>query len=74
MVRSTGDGWTAIDDWGEQPELRRMPYALATVPERPRTVVAGLRGGVLLITEDAGDTWTRLGVQLPDVVELVATE
>jgi hypothetical protein len=28
---------------------------------------------VLLITEDAGDTWTRLGVQLPDVVELVAT-
>ena len=74
VVRSTGDGWTAIDDWGEQPELRRMPYALATVPERPRTVVAGLRGGVLLITEDAGDTWTRLGVQLPDVVELVATE
>jgi photosystem II stability/assembly factor-like uncharacterized protein len=73
VVRSTGDGWTAIDDWGDEPELRRMPYALATVPERPRTVVAGLRGGVLLITEDAGDTWRRLGVRLPDVVELVAT-
>jgi hypothetical protein len=27
---------------------------------------------VLLISEDAGDTWRRLGVELPDVVELVA--
>jgi photosystem II stability/assembly factor-like uncharacterized protein len=72
VVRSAGDGWTAIDDWGDEPELRRMPYALATVPERPGTVLAGLRGGVLLISEDAGDTWRRLGVELPDVVELVA--
>lgn len=71
VVRSAGERWTTIDDWGQAPELRRMPYALATVPERPRTVLAGLRGGVLLITEDAGDTWRRLGVRLPDVVELV---
>jgi len=73
VMRSTGDGWTALGDWGDEPALHRMPYALATVPEWPRTVVAGLRGGVLLITEDAGDTWRRLGVELPDVVELEGT-
>jgi photosystem II stability/assembly factor-like uncharacterized protein len=72
VVRSTGGAWTAVDDWGGEPQLRRMPYALATVPQRPGTVLAGLRGGVLLISEDAAQTWRRLGVQLPDVVELAA--
>jgi len=74
LLRTDNGGWTRIDTWEkDEPALHRMPYALATVPEWPRTVVAGLRGGVLLITEDAGDTWRRLGAELPDVVELEGT-
>jgi photosystem II stability/assembly factor-like uncharacterized protein len=33
-------------------------------------VVAGLRGGPLLASEDAGESWTRLDLDLPDVVAL----
>jgi photosystem II stability/assembly factor-like uncharacterized protein len=72
LMRSTGDGWSAIDDWGDDPELRRMPYALATLPGRSRALLAGLRGGTLLLSEDAGERWARLEVDLPDVVDLAA--
>ena len=65
-----GAGWTPIDSWGSDPELRRMPYALATPPERPGSLLVGLRGGTLLRSDDAGENWKRLGVRLPDVVDL----
>lgn len=72
LLRSSGGAWEAVDDWGETPELRRMPYALTTLPERDRTLVVGLRGGVLLRTDDAGESWTRMAAELPDVVDLAA--
>jgi photosystem II stability/assembly factor-like uncharacterized protein len=68
--RSRGDGWVAIDDWGNAPELRRMPYALASVPGHADRLLVGLRGGTLLISEDAGESWTRLDAALPDVIDL----
>ena len=71
-MRSSGGAWSAVDAWGDDPELRRMPYALATLPERPRALVAGLRGGALLVTEDAGESWNRLAVELPGIVDLAA--
>ena len=71
-MRSSGDGWSAVAGWGDAPELRRMPYALTTLPERPGALVVGLRGGLLLATEDAGESWTRLAVGLPDVLDLAA--
>jgi hypothetical protein len=70
IVRSFGNGWGAVADWGDAPELRRMPYALATLPDVPGALVAGLRGGVLMFTEDARESWSRLQVELPDVVDL----
>jgi photosystem II stability/assembly factor-like uncharacterized protein len=70
LVRTDNGGWSRVAGWGESEELRRMPYALAPLPEQPRTLVAGLRGGVLLLTEDAGTSWERLAVRLPDVQDL----
>jgi photosystem II stability/assembly factor-like uncharacterized protein len=70
LVRSRGDGWEAIDTWGDEPELRRMPYTLATLPGEPDRLLVGLRGGTLLMTGDAGETWSRLSLVLPDVTAL----
>jgi photosystem II stability/assembly factor-like uncharacterized protein len=73
LMRSHGDGWSPIDDWGEEPELRRMPYALSTLGGRPGWLLAGLRGGTLLVSEDTGESWRRIDLTLPDVVGLAAT-
>jgi len=70
LVRSRGNGWSAIDGWGDAPALRRMPYALAGLPEQPNRLLVGLRGGTLLVGDDAGETWTRLEPALPDVIAL----
>lgn len=70
LWRSAGDGWVAIDAWGDGQDLRRMPYALTTIPARRHHLLVGLRGGVLLHTADAGESWTRLPIELDDVVEL----
>jgi photosystem II stability/assembly factor-like uncharacterized protein len=72
VVRASGEGWSAVAEWGDAPELRRMPYALATLPGMPGALVAGLRGGLLMLTNDAGESWSRLTVELPDVVDLTA--
>jgi photosystem II stability/assembly factor-like uncharacterized protein len=47
-----------------------MPYALATVPGRPNWLLAGLRGGALLVSDDAGDSWTQSSAEVPDIVDL----
>ncbi len=72
LWRSRGDDWTAVDTWGGSPELRRMPYALSALPGKPNGLLVGLRGGTLLLTHDAGETWSRLAFELPDVIDLVA--
>jgi photosystem II stability/assembly factor-like uncharacterized protein len=68
--RTSGGPFTRIDTWGDEPDLRRMPYALATVPGRHDWLLAGLRGGVLLVTDDAGESWTRLSAEVPEIVDL----
>jgi photosystem II stability/assembly factor-like uncharacterized protein len=70
LLRSRGNGWEGVDGWGDAPDLRRMPYALVTLPDQPGRPLAGLRGGTLLITEDAAESWSRLPVQLPDLIDL----
>jgi photosystem II stability/assembly factor-like uncharacterized protein len=74
LFRSRGDGFDPIDTWGDVPELRRMPYALSTVPGAPEHLLAALRGGTLLLTRDAGESWSRLPIRLPDAIDVaVAT-
>jgi photosystem II stability/assembly factor-like uncharacterized protein len=70
LLRADGDGWSAIDTWGDDPALRRMPYALATLPGQPGRLVVGLRGGSMLLTDDAGATWARLEQAVSDVIAL----
>ena len=72
VVMSRGNGWTPVDTWGTEPGLRRMPYALCTLPEQPGRVLVGVRGGTLLVTGDTGETWSRLALGLPDVIALTA--
>lgn len=73
LWRSHGDGWVAVDGWGDSPELRRMPYALAALPGHPNKLLVGLRGGTLLLTEDAAESWSRLALELDDIVDLEAS-
>jgi photosystem II stability/assembly factor-like uncharacterized protein len=83
LVRTTGSrdgngaaaGWTRVDNWGDDPELRRMPYALAALPGHRGRLLVALRGGTLLITHDAGESWSRVSdtSQLTDVVDLAVT-
>lgn len=70
LLRSRGNGWAAIDHWGEDPPLRRMPYALAPLTEQPGRLLVGLRGGAVLLGDDAGETWSRVEAGLPDVIAL----
>ena len=70
LLRSRGNGWSPIDHWGDRAALRRMPYALATLPGQPGRLLVGLRGGAMLVGEDAGELWSRLETRLPDVVAL----
>jgi photosystem II stability/assembly factor-like uncharacterized protein len=78
LLRSGANGgersgdWVPIDSWGEDPALRRMPYALAALSgERGRLLVA-LRGGTLMLTDDAGESWSQLDANLVDVVDMAA--
>jgi photosystem II stability/assembly factor-like uncharacterized protein len=70
LWRSRGDGWSAIDEWGSTPELRRMPYVLATLPGQPDRLIVGLRGGTLMLTDDAGESWTCHSLAVPDLIDL----
>jgi photosystem II stability/assembly factor-like uncharacterized protein len=70
LWRSHADGWVAIDTWDGSPELRRMPYALTALTGQPNRLLVGLRGGTLLLSDDTGDSWSRLPIELSDVVDL----
>jgi len=70
LLRSRGNGWSAIDHWGDDAALRRMPYALAALPGQPGRLLVGLRGGSLLLADDAGETWSLLEPALSDVIAL----
>jgi hypothetical protein len=47
-----------------------MPYALLAFPERANRLLVGLRGGLLLLTDNRGESWSELPVRLPGMIDL----
>jgi hypothetical protein len=70
LYRKRGDAlWQPLN--GALPDpLPYMPYALLTLRERPNTLVAGMQHGVIMLSEDAGDSWRTLDVKLPHLQAL----
>ena len=50
--------------------LPSMPYALLALHDRPGTLVAGMHDGEILLSKDAGETWTHLDIRLPSLLAL----
>jgi photosystem II stability/assembly factor-like uncharacterized protein len=50
-----------------------MPYALTTLPRHPDRLLVGLRGGTLLVSDDAGERWSLVPLELDDIVGLQAS-
>ena len=73
IYRKRGDApWQALGGEGSGigGTLRAMPYALLTLRDRPRTLIAGLKSGDLLLTENAGDNWRTLQTGLSSIIAL----
>lgn len=70
LYRKRGDApWQPLNGALPQP-LPYMPYALLTLRERPGVLVVGMQHGAIMLSEDEGDTWRTLNVQLPGLLAL----
>jgi photosystem II stability/assembly factor-like uncharacterized protein len=47
-----------------------MPYALLTLREQPNTLLSGMHDGRILRSDDAGDSWRTLDVELNEILAL----
>lgn len=63
LYRYDGDGWQRLSGGLPQP-LPHMPYALITDQSAPGTLYAGLSSGALWMSQNHGDTWQLLPVNL----------
>lgn len=64
--------WQALggEGTGLDRPLRSMPYALLAPRDRPGTLIAGLKDGNLMVTEDAGESWRMLQTGLTSILAL----
>jgi len=49
-----------------------MPYALTALADQPNKLLVGLRGGTLLLSDDAAESWSPLALELYDILDLQA--
>jgi hypothetical protein len=47
-----------------------MPYALLTLREQPNTLLTGMHNGRILRSDDAGDSWRTLDLELNEILAL----
>ncbi len=70
LYRKRGDApWEPLDGMDDKP-LLSMPYALLTLRDRSGALVVGFDDGELLVTQDAGESWSKLPVRLPGIMAL----
>ena len=50
-----------------------MPYALATLPGWPDGLIAGMRDGTLLVSDDRGETFTSIAADIPGILTMSLT-
>ncbi len=70
LYRERGDeGWhlLTLDKPNPNPS---MPYALLTLREHPGTLIAGMHDGHILRSDDAGDSWRTLDVEVNEILAL----
>ena len=73
IFRTTdGERWMKLAGGLPQP-LDSMPYALLTDEKEPGHLYAGLADGRMWFTEDRGDIWTKLDVELPSIHRSLTT-
>jgi photosystem II stability/assembly factor-like uncharacterized protein len=65
IYRKQGDDRWRIPSGSDR--LARMPFALLTLAGRPRALMAGFDDGRVTLSEDAGESWTDLGVRLAPI-------
>jgi photosystem II stability/assembly factor-like uncharacterized protein len=73
LYRKRGDApWEALggEDSGIERPLASMPYVLLVPRGRPNAVIAGLKNGDLLLSDDAGESWRTLATGLESVIAL----
>jgi len=70
LYRKRGDApWEllTLDQPNPHPD---MPYALLTFREHPNTLITGMHSGRILRSDDAGDSWKVLDVELEQILAL----
>jgi photosystem II stability/assembly factor-like uncharacterized protein len=55
---------------GTSPDWPSMPYALLAPRDHPNWLFSGLRNGMLYLSQDGGETWDRLDIQLTGLLAL----
>jgi photosystem II stability/assembly factor-like uncharacterized protein len=70
LYRKRGDAPFELLNGALSNPLPYMPYSLLTLRERPGVVLAGMQHGEILLSEDAGDSWRKLGLKLPALLQL----
>ena len=71
---SDGQSWHPIGAIGDATDAllrypsEDMPYALATIPGWPNGLLAALHNGIVLISDDAGDSFGRLETEIPGIL------
>jgi photosystem II stability/assembly factor-like uncharacterized protein len=70
IYRKRGEApWQPLAVGTEDP-LPYMPYALLTLRSQPDVIIAGMQNGQIMLSEDAGDSWRALDVQLTELLAL----
>lgn len=74
LYRRSGNGqWELLDGNLDMP-LAYMPYSLLTLRDQPGLLIVGMQHGEIMLSEDGGESFTKLDVKLPGLLQLSAAD